>query len=67
MANNFTPPASFTYNGKKYIYHRQSNRNKKNELMSEICFYYKIENKGEELPFVKSQIIWMQETTQTFA
>lgn len=67
MTNNYTPPASFTHNGKKYIFQRQSNRNKKNELMSEYCFYYKIDNKGEELPFVKSQINWMQETTQTIA
>lgn len=67
MTNNYTPPASFTHNGKKYIFQRQSNRNKKNELMSEYCFYYKIDNKGEELPFVKSQINCMQETTQTIA
>lgn len=60
MTNNYTPPASFNHNGKKYIFQRQSNRNKKSELMSEYCFYYKIDNKGEELPFVKSQINWMQ-------
>lgn len=61
MANKFTPPASFIHSGKRYIFQYEKIRNKKNEVMSEMCYYYKIENKGEALPFVKSQIIWMQE------
>jgi hypothetical protein len=60
MANKFTPPASFTHNGKLYVFQYDKNRNKKKELLSEVCYYYKIDGKGNALPFVKSQIIWMQ-------
>jgi hypothetical protein len=61
MDNKFAPPPSFIHNGKLYVFQYEKNRNKKNELLSEICYYYKIDGKGEALPFVKSQIIWMQE------
>jgi hypothetical protein len=56
----FTPPPSFTHNGKLYVFDCEKKRNKKNEILSETCYYYKINGKGEALPFVKSQIIWMQ-------